>query len=121
MQRFFAGFQCCLRRFDRLQSLLLKGQVGRQFIAGPVLIGSVFLGITGIGLLHQCLNLGTKCLLLLFQGLISHGLVSGTVGLKFGTIKTDMPQGDQLHLHRQLDGLHKTVLKKCRMILAKIT
>ena len=47
MQRFFAGFQCCLRRFDRLQSLLLKGQVGRQFIAGPVLIGSVFLGITG--------------------------------------------------------------------------
>ena len=33
----------------------------------------------------------------------------------------DMPQGGHLHLHRQLEGLHKTVLKKCRTILAKIT
>ena len=43
------------------------------------------------------------------------------LALNLEPIKTDMPQGDQLHRHRQLDGLHKTVLKKCRMILAKIT
>src|SRR5450631_3203400 len=63
---FFALLKGLFGRFNFSQSVLFEFQIFRDFIAGFILVGLVFVLVATVGFLNQLINFGTQCLFLFF-------------------------------------------------------
>ena len=107
------------RRRDRRQAIFPSTQFLGQLIATPRTQHRVVLGIDGLGLLQQLIDLGAEPDHVLGHVAIAHRLVARGIALDLGPIDGDRAQADQAGRLRQAEHLHEHIGEGVEVVLAE--